>query len=184
MRSILWTAVFLILMIEIAITLCLVIPVPRSWRNGICLKVSKLDLKAKLRMPLTFLVVGMCLAFFDSLNYLLWLWKVEDEETRYAGSYQTAEQAHVIRHLDKEKEYKTERNLYLSGFAVALLFAIGRITDLMQEHAELETELEQKRLASSPPVQADSSAGFSGIKATTGLEKEIEMKPMQAKKVE
>ena len=182
MRSLLWTAVFLILMIEIVIVAVLVIPVPRSWRNGICMEVSKLDLKERLRMPLTFLVVGMCLAFFDSLNCLLWLWRVEEEETRYTG-YQSAEQAHVIRHLDKEKEYKTERNLYLSGFAIALLFVIGRITDLMQEHAELETELEKKRLASSPPVQA-STTGFVGIKATTGLEKEIEMKPMQAKKKE
>ncbi|KAL3915602.1 MAG: hypothetical protein SGILL_005573 [Bacillariaceae sp.] len=88
-----------------------------------------------------------------------------------------------MRHLDREKQYKTERNMYLSGFAIALLFVIGRITDLMQEHAELETELENKRLAASPAVQA-SSAGFAGIKATTGLEQEIEMKPMQAKKKE
>jgi hypothetical protein len=169
-------------MIEIAIVTVLVIPVPRAWSNGICLEVSKLDLKARLRLPLTFLVIGMCLAFFDSLNYLLWLWKVEEEERRYTG-YQTAEQVHVVRILDKEKEYKTERNLYLSGFAVTLLFAIGRITDLMQEHAELETELEKKRLAKSPAIDAVPS-GFAGVKATTGLEHELEMKPMQAKKVE
>jgi hypothetical protein len=71
----------------------------------------------------------------------------------------------------------------LLGFAVTLLFAIGRITDLMQEHAELETELEKKRLAKSPAVDAVPSV-FAGVKATTGLEHELEMKPMQAKKVE
>jgi hypothetical protein len=53
----------------------------------------------------------------------------------------------------------------------------------MQEHAELETELEKKRLAKSPAVDAVPSV-FAGVKATTGLEHELEMKPMQAKKVE
>lgn len=177
MRSLLWTAVFAILMIEVAITAALVLPVPLSWRNAICLEMSKLDLKARLRLPLTFLVIGMGLAFFDSMNYLVFIWKVEDDEERYGSSYQTAEQAQVVRHIDKQKEYKTERNLYLSGFAIVLLFAIGRLTDLMQEHSELELELEKKRLSSSPAVDAST-----GDKTTNG--KEIEMKPMGMKKKE
>jgi uncharacterized protein YjeT (DUF2065 family) len=40
MRSLLWTAVFLILVFEIILTVILVIPVPRSWRNAISLKVN------------------------------------------------------------------------------------------------------------------------------------------------
>ena len=75
--------------------------------------------------------------------------------------------------LDKEKEYKTERNLYLAGFALTLLFVIGRITDLMQEHADLEIDLEKVRLSSKPAV--DSSTDEVG-------QVEIEMKPMQTKK--
>jgi len=173
MRSLLWTSVFLVLMAEIAITFVLVIPVPRKWRNKICLQVSQLDLKKRLQKPLIFLVVGMSLAFLDSLNYLFILWKEEDEDVRYRD-YRSAEEAHMIKHLDKEKAYKAQRNLYLSGFAITLLFAIGRITSLMQEHAELEVDLEKLRQSSSPPV--DSSTGDN----STG--QEIEMKPIQSKK--
>lgn len=165
---------FVILMFEIALTVILVIPVPRSWRNAICLEVSKLDLKQRLKIPLTFLVIGMSLALLDAWNYLLYLWDVENEDVRYRN-YRTAEDAHVVRHLDKEKVYKTERNLYLSGFAVALLFAIGRLTDLMQEHAELEKELEKMRLSGAPAVDAST-----GEKSSEG--NEIEMKPIQSKK--
>jgi hypothetical protein len=77
--------------------------------------------------------------------------------------------------LDKEKEYKTERNIYLAGFALTLLFVIGRLTDLMQEHADLEDELEKIRLSSKPVDSA--TTGEAGAV-------EIEMKPMKKKPVE
>jgi Bap31/Bap29 transmembrane region len=162
-------------MFEIVLTVILVIPVPRSWRNIICLEVSKLHVKQRLQIPLTFLVIGMFLAFLDALNYLLYLWDVKGEDERHR-SFRSAEDAHIVRQLDKEKEYKTERNLYLSGFAIALLFAIGRLTDLMQEHAELEQELEKMRLLDSPTVDSSTGDKIFG--------KEIEMIPIQSKKME
>ena len=45
--------------------------------------------------------------------------------------------------MDKERKYKSERNLYLAGFALTLLFAIGRLTSLLQESVELHDEMEQ-----------------------------------------
>jgi hypothetical protein len=117
----------------------------------------------------------MSLAFLDGLNYLFYLWDVTEEDIRYRN-YRSAEDAHVVRHFDKEKVYKTERNLYLSGFAIALLFAIGRLTDLMQEHAELEHELEKMRLLISPAVESSNEDSRS--------DKEIEMNPIQSKKTD
>jgi hypothetical protein len=93
-------------------------------------------------------------------------------------NYNSIEEAHLIKHLDKEKEYKTQRNLYLSGFALTLIFVIGRITDLMQEHADLEDELH--KLQSNIPA-VDSSTGEEGCDENT---KEIEMKSMSLKKKE
>lgn len=46
---------------------------------------------------------------------------------------------------DKELKYKTERNMYLAGFSLTLLFIIGRITTLMQESVELEEEIDRVR---------------------------------------
>merc|ERR1711933_361436 len=59
------------------------------------------------------------------------------------------------RHILKEKEYKASRNLYLAGFALTLLFVIGRITELMQEHAELTGRIENLRLALSMVQKVD-----------------------------
>lgn len=158
---------------EIVITAVLVIPVLQAWRNAICREVSKLHLKEHLKLPLTFLVVGMMLAFLDASNYLLYLWDMEEEDVRYR-TYRSVDDAHMVRHLDKERVYKTQRNLYLSGFAVTLLFVIGRLTDLMQEHADLEKELESTRMADSPAVDASTGEKEEGV--------EIEMKPIQSKK--
>jgi Bap31/Bap29 transmembrane region len=173
MRSLIWTSIYLLLKCEIALTVLLVIPLPRAWRNVVCLEVSKLELKQRLQIPLTFLVIGMSLAFLDAWNYLLYLWDVEEEDVRYRA-YRSVDDAHLVRHLDKEKVYKTQRNMYLSGFAIALLFVIGRLTDLMQEHAELEKDLENMRLVSSPSVDASTGENCQGT--------EIEMKPIQSKK--
>ncbi|KAG7369820.1 B-cell receptor-associated protein 31-like protein [Nitzschia inconspicua] len=176
MRSLIWTSVCMILVAEIALTALLVIPVPRAWRNAVCLEVSKFNVKHRLKLPLAFLVIGISLAFLDALNYLLYLWDVEEEDVRFRA-YRSVDDAHVVRHLVKERVYKTQRNLYLSGFAVTLLFVIGRLTDLMQEHADLEKELEKKRQASLPAVDASTGDESKG-------KTEIEMKPMQSKKNE
>lgn len=44
---------------------------------------------------------------------------------------------------DKERKFRAERNMYLAGFALTLLFVIGRITQLMQESVELEEETDR-----------------------------------------
>ena len=177
MRSLIWTSTYIILLIEIVITVILVIPVPRNYRNQICRKISKLDVKQKLYYPLTALFVALSVAFLDSYNYLIQIWNIiEEDDVRYRN-YNSIEEAHWIKHLDKEKQYKTQRNLYLSGFALTLIFVIGRITDLMQEHADLEDDLSKLRSNNIPIV--DSSTGEDGNDEKT---KEIEMKSLSLKK--
>ena len=52
---------------------------------------------------------------------------------------------------DKERRYKSERNMYLSAFALTLLFVIGRIASLLRESVDLHKEATrlEKELASS-----------------------------------
>merc|ERR1711933_310066 len=87
------------------------------------------------------------------------------------------------RHILKEKEYKASQNLYLAGFALTLLFVIGRITELMQEHAELTGKIENLKLALSmvhkvDPQSLDPPPPSANEVPTDG----IEMKPMRSKK--
>jgi hypothetical protein len=102
---------------------------------------------------------------------------MEDDDMKFRN-YNSIEEAHLVKHLDKEREYKTQRNLYLSGFALTLIFVIGRITDLMQEHVDLEDDLQKLRSLNNThdatPVLAEESK-------RTG---EIEMKSMPSKKQE
>jgi hypothetical protein len=174
MRSLVWTGVFVFLMFEIGFTLLLAVPIPRKWRNWLCMEVSKLEVKKRLKMPLTFVGFSLFFALLDSVNYLVMIMRRgEDEKDRRYGS---PEDRILVRQVEKEKEYKTERNLYLAGFALTLIFVIGRMTDLMQEHAELEADLEKMRLRSAP---VDCATGAQDVAAT-----EIEMKPLNLKKKE
>ena len=118
---------------------------------------------------------GLALTLLDSLSLLQLIFE-EEKETHDIDSYHhhehgDGEQQEMFRHMEKEKEYRTERNIYLSGFALTLIFVIGRITDLMQEHVELEDNLEKLRLSSKPPIES----------VTEGAGVEIEMKTIPKK---
>jgi hypothetical protein len=179
MASLLWTSVFVFLILELGLTYVLVIPVPPKIRNWICRQTAKLDLKKHLRMPLVCIGFALTLALLDSLSFLQLIFK-EEEEVHNDAETKThhhihGEEAMMFRHLEKEKEYRTERNIYLAGFALTLLFAIGRITDLMQEHVDLEDDLEKLRLSSKPAVES-ATEGSGPV--------EIEMKTIPKKPVE
>lgn len=175
MRSLLWTTVFVVLVVELCLTLILVIPVPRKIRSKIALSVSKLELKKRLQTPLTVLFVVLVLALMDTANFLAGIHTKKQEE-RQLHMEQHVEINPIDKHILKEKEYKAERNLYLTAFALTLLFVIGRITELTQEHAELEGKIENLKLAvsMSSGTPGDNDSSVEGI----------EMKSMDQKKKE
>jgi len=153
MRSLLWTGVFVVLLVELALTLLLVIPFPRPLRNKLCRLVSRLELKKRLRVPLRGLFFVLLLALLDTAMFLTTIYDTKKErgDGGADGAAASADFRNnpIERHLLKEKEYKAGRNMYLVGFSLTLLFVIGRITELMQEHSELEGKLENLRLATS-----------------------------------
>jgi len=144
-----------------------VLPVPRRVRNRVCRVATNLNLKETIQPALRVLGVALVLAWVDGLSYLQSLLKSEKHIPPH------------LRHQDlyvKEREYQTERNLYLAGFCLTLIFVIGRITDLMDEHVALEDELEQARISS--PAEAVEPHG-------EGIEmKSFEMKSPRLKKCE
>ena len=173
-RSLLWTSVFVLLMFELVLTLILVLPIPRKWRNWICLKVSRLELKKRLRVPLIGIFFALLLALLDTTTYLQHIYLKENEEQQQRQRLFSDSSA-IDRHLIKEKEYKTGRNMYLVGFAFTLLFVIGRLTELMQEHAELEQQVERLTAAAATTSSTTPSAA-------TVNNVGIEMTPIQSKK--
>jgi hypothetical protein len=178
MRSLLWTAVFGLLVVELCLTLILVIPVPRKIRSMICNAVSKLELKKRFKTPLVAIFFALVFAVLDTAIFLGNIYTQKEEEKAALHTGHNNNMNVIDRHLLKEREYKAGRNMYLAGFALTLLFVIGRITDLMQEHAELEGKIETLTLAIA--INNNSSSGDNDVPSTKG----IEMKPMRMKKKE
>lgn len=179
MASLLWQSVFVFLCLELALTLILVIPVPRKIRNWVCRQATNLDLKERLKPALWGVGLALGIAILDCFSLLTMIFSMEQEaHERSHQLFGGPPHRHndIMHTIDKEKEYKTERNMYLAGFALTLLFVIGRITDLMQEHVDLEDDLEKIRTTAKPAV--DSSTDEPSNTS------EIEMKPMTAKKEE
>lgn len=186
MRSLLWSGIFCLLVVELVLTLLLAIPVPRKIRNKIAMAVSKLELRKKLQTPITGLVIVLVLAIADTATFLANLY---DQKEQAREQHLDGNGNFVDRHIAKEREYKAGRNLYLASFALTLLFVIGRIAELMQEHAELEGKLENLRIASSMAASAESKPNRRGKTGAAAGDNDvptegIEMKPMGLKKKE
>jgi hypothetical protein len=139
MASLIWSTVYLFLLVELGLTAILVVPVPRRMRNSIAKWVFKFNLGGRLAKPLLFIGIALAFGLLDS--YLKHRHIVNRMVVEHAAGimHSPHEELH-FHHNDKEKKYKAERNMYLSGFALTLLFVIGRITTLMQENVELDHE--------------------------------------------
>ena len=140
MPSLIWSSAYLFLLCELVVTAILVVPVPTKIRNAIARKVFQLDLGDCLKKPILFIGIALAFGFVDSYSkhqYVIDLMNADNSAEMEHGHHLP----HMHHHHEKEKKYKAERNMYLTGFALTLLFVIGRITQLMQEHVELENEL-------------------------------------------
>merc|ERR1719410_82288 len=144
MASLVWTSVYIFLIIELAITFTLVVPVPRKIRNIIARNVFRLKLSEKFQKPIWLIAVGLVVAFCDSYLTLERLNARSQQEHDLAGfTGGTATKDRIYYDLDKQRGYKAQRNLYLAGFALTLLFVIYRITQLMAESVEMEKEIKE-----------------------------------------
>lgn len=163
--SITWHCVFAILLMELIVTFVLVVPVPRKIRNFIARKcIFRFDLGERFAKVIWFIALGLIFGLVESYYSVDRLMeKLADKEQDDAFRMDHTHN----HHHDKQRLYKAERNMYISGFALTLLFVIGRILQLMQEGVELEDECEMLRHSS-----RSDTAGTEGV----------EMKEMTKKK--
>eukprot|EP00934_Nitzschia_sp_Nitz4_P006570 Nitzschia sp. Nitz4//scaffold106_size73319//51333//55917//NITZ4_005742-RA/size73319-augustus-gene-0.6-mRNA-1//1//CDS//3329532538//6560//frame0 len=139
MPSLIWGSIFLLLLVELIITLILVLPVPRKTRNWIARHIFQWNLGDRLSKPILYIGIFLVLALSESyITHRRIQHRMEEEMMSGHNPHE-----YVFHPLDKERRYKSERNMYLAGFSLTLLFVIGRITKLMQESIELEEETER-----------------------------------------
>ena len=173
MASLIWSSIFLLLCIEIIITAILVIPVPRKIRNYISKEIFQFSIGDKLSKPILFVGVALTMALMESYFAHERLVKRIQEsmneggggsQAPYGHGYGDHMHSHVGGHFhDRERKYKTERNMYLTGFALTLLFVIGRITQLMQESVELESEISDLQGSTAGGKETTTAAGSGSV---------------------
>lgn len=157
MASLLWKSIFAFLAAELIITLLLVVPIPlkitaRFVRLARIMPIQRItQFVERLRTPLLFIGIGLGMALAESLyTHQRILARIDEERrgVRFSSSTSYVDYFYPGMH-DKERKYKSERNIYLSGFALTLLFVIGRIVALLRESVTLHEEAE--RLESALP---------------------------------
>jgi hypothetical protein len=159
MATFVWTSIFGFLAAELVITLMLVVPVPlkiRAWfaRRARIVPPEKLSqFWEQMRKPLLFIGIGLGMALVESFFMHQHILDRIEEERHGVGSLSRPSSYFDYFYPgmhDKERKYKSERNMYLSGFALTLLFVIGRITTLLRESVELHEEAQRLEGALSP----------------------------------
>jgi hypothetical protein len=153
MASLVWTIVFVFLLLELALTFILVVPVPRKIRNFIAREIFQFNIGGRLAKPILFIGIALAFALVESyFAHQRILTRMGEEQE--AGISNAQHERHFHGH-DKERKYKAERNMYLAGFSLTLLFVIGRITKLMQESVELEEETDRVKKFTEEAAKAE-----------------------------
>mmetsp|Transcript_108660 Transcript_108660/g.162540 ORF Transcript_108660/g.162540 Transcript_108660/m.162540 type:complete len:164 (-) Transcript_108660:28-519(-) len=141
MASLVWTSILFLLYFELALVFILVVPVPRKIRNFIAKEIAKFNIGERLVRPVLYLGILLGMALVESYwSHQRILDRISEESSDGVYSRQHDRSFHA---QDRERKFKSERNMYLAGFSLTLLFVIGRITRLMQESVELEEETER-----------------------------------------
>mmetsp|Transcript_21959 Transcript_21959/g.52269 ORF Transcript_21959/g.52269 Transcript_21959/m.52269 type:complete len:168 (+) Transcript_21959:145-648(+) len=149
MASIVWKSIFTFLAAELVVTLLLVVPIPLKIRAGLA-RITRMfptdrfaGFVGRLRNPLLFIGIGLGLALVESLYTHQRILARIDEDRRGVRSPSSYVDYFYPGLHDKERRYKSERNIYLSGFALTLLFVIGRIAALLRESIELHGSVQR-----------------------------------------
>ena len=160
MASLTWGIIFLFLVLELIVTIILVLPVPRKLRNRLARAIFQFHLGDKLSKPVLYIGIALSLALLESyMVHRRIVNRIQEEHgadlAHGAGAHHLHQHEALYHPQDKQRKYMAERNMYLAGFSLTLLFVIGRITKLMQESVELEEETERVRKFVEQSKQAD-----------------------------
>lgn len=170
MATLIWTSVFILLVIELFITLLLVLPLPRIIRRFLATKIFTYGLAERVRFGARFVFIGMLFAFFDAITTMRYLIVKEEVDTGNATTEGTPV-SYINTSLNKQLKFRAERNMYLAGFALTLMFVITRLIELMQELVKLEEEKDKLANRSVAGGLPSSDASTTTTTTTTTMQK-------------
>lgn len=114
MASVVWMAVFALLMLELFVTAILVLPLPRVIRRFIAKKIFNYNLAKRVRFVSNFIIFGLLMALSDAISTLRHLEQKEESATESGGaSYPDARVGYIGVSFDKQRKFRAERNVRL-----------------------------------------------------------------------
>lgn len=114
MASVVWMAVFILLMIELFITGLLVLPLPRLIRRFIAKKIFTYDLAKRVRFLSNFIILGLVLAVSDAITTLRRLeQKLDMSSEGVKPNMGESRTGYIEISMDKQRKFRAERNVRL-----------------------------------------------------------------------
>lgn len=154
-------------MVELAVTIMLVIPVPRKIRNAMARTVGRLNLGERLSTVGYFVAMVLFAALVESITSVRNIeerQRMEHQQTLH-GAGSSMEHDRIFHDMARQRKFRSERNMYLAGFALTLVFVIVRICKLMQESVEHEEEVD--RLTNATTTEQAPLNNTDGVEMTT-----------------
>jgi len=166
-------------MLEVAIFMTLITPMPFSWRRKLFIFLSENPIIGKIQYSLKITFIFILVLFVDSVNRV---YRVHIEMSAAApkGHGTTAETiGGAVRSEINSRRFYSERNMYLCGFTLFLSLILNRTYVMILETLRLEEEvkrLKQGKGGNDPAMQKELEKARKDLaamkKQTEGLQKE------------
>ncbi|CAG8377060.1 unnamed protein product [Penicillium salamii] len=131
------TAVFLLLVFEMAVFLALVIPLPHVIKRKLFAFISESPIIAKLQYGLKITFIFILILFIDSVNRV---YRVQQELASFTKEGPGMGAAHLgtDRMEVQARKFYSQRNMYLCGFTLFLSLILNRTYTMILEVLRLE----------------------------------------------
>lgn len=140
-----YTLIFLFLLLEIAIYMIFIIPLPTKLRKTLLHWLTTSDFAQKLSKIQTYLLFMVGIFFLDSLRSSINL--KQEEENVHNSEIESGHHHHHDSVLQEQKlhlrRFYAERNAYLTGFTLFVSLALNRIVVILKNLCNREEELEK-----------------------------------------
>jgi Bap31/Bap29 transmembrane region len=145
MSSFLWACVTVVLALELLILSLFVAPLPWGVRKNVTRFFQRPAVEAAFQRVLRYVGFGLALAIVESIHGLQNLHKVlqfsvDERVSVDASANMTSD---VSAHDFRLESVLAQRNLYLAGFCLVLLFTLSRVIELVSHETALRDKIKQ-----------------------------------------
>jgi len=155
-----YTLVFFLLVVEMAIFMLLIVPLPFTWRRKLFTLISESPLIAKLQYGMKITFIFILILFVDSVNRV---YRVQIELTAASDNHNQG--SAVLGHERMEvqaRKFYSQRNMYLCGFTLFLSLILNRTFVMILDLLRLEDKV--KGYEADKKVQSKNSAEVATLK--------------------